>query len=113
MSLYILLEATCPVRNLRRSYMLSIEQDLFGVWLVEAKYGRIGAQGRILKTVVQDEEAAKRLARAILKRRARARARIGTPYIVRQAIGSFRSSLDDFELSPGRSLENLSSRAGG
>lgn len=42
----ILLEADCPELNIRRSYLIEAGQDLFGNWIVEINYGRIGCKGR-------------------------------------------------------------------
>jgi hypothetical protein len=60
--------------------------DLFGVWVVEISYGRIGTAGRSRSYLVRDEGEARRLAQSILKRRATAPRRIGVPYRVRELI---------------------------
>jgi len=41
----ILLEADYPELNIRRSYLIEAGQDLFGNWIVEINYGRIGCKG--------------------------------------------------------------------
>jgi hypothetical protein len=38
----VLLEASDPARNRWRSYHIAAGQDLFGDWVVELTYGRIG-----------------------------------------------------------------------
>jgi predicted DNA-binding WGR domain protein len=42
------LEARDAARNLWRAYTLEAGRDLFGAWVVEVSYGRIGRPGRIL-----------------------------------------------------------------
>ena len=44
--------------------------DLFGVWVVEIGYGRIGTAGHQARYPPHNEETAKRLVRRILQRRA-------------------------------------------
>ena len=41
-ALSIRLEACAPERRCHRAYAIDVVQDLFGVWLVEMSYGRIG-----------------------------------------------------------------------
>ena len=60
--------------------------DLFGNWLVEISYGRIGAVGRSRSYVVRDEAQARRLVRRILKRRTTAPRRIGVAYRIIELI---------------------------
>ncbi|NIJ09408.1 putative DNA-binding WGR domain protein [Sphingomonas vulcanisoli] len=76
----IRLQASDPARNCHRQYSLVVERDLLGDWLVQLSFGRIGTRGRALSTVAADEEDARRLARAILRRRATAPRRIGVAY---------------------------------
>jgi predicted DNA-binding WGR domain protein len=45
-SLHILLEARSVARRCWRAYEIDVGTDLFGAWLVEMSYGRIGAMGR-------------------------------------------------------------------
>jgi predicted DNA-binding WGR domain protein len=42
------LEARDAARNLWRVYTLEAGRDLFGAWVVEVSYGRIGRPGRTL-----------------------------------------------------------------
>lgn len=76
----IQLEACDPARNRFRAYQLDVVRDLFGVWLVEVRFGRIGARGRMLRFIVDDEPAAKRMVLERLQRRSRAPGRIGVAY---------------------------------
>ena len=74
------LEACDAARNRFRAYQLDVVRDLFGVWLVEVRFGRIGAKGRMLRFIVDDELAARRMVRERLQRRNRAPGRIGVAY---------------------------------
>ena len=71
---------TRSVRCLSVGVIDGVVRDLFGVWLVEVKFGRIGARGRTLHFTVDDEQAARRMVRERLQRRARALGRIGVAY---------------------------------
>jgi predicted DNA-binding WGR domain protein len=76
----IQLEACDPTRNRFRAYQVDVARDLFGAWLVEVKFGRIGAKGRMLRFTMDDEPAARRMVRERLQRRKRAPGRIGVAY---------------------------------
>lgn len=76
----IQLEARDPARNRFRAYQIDVSRDLFGAWLVEVRFGRIGARGRTLSVTLDDEQAARRMVRERLQRRARAPGRIGVAY---------------------------------
>ena len=82
----ITLEARNPARRCSRQYRVEAGTDLFGVWVVEISYGRIGTAGRSRSYVVRDEGEARHLAQSILKRRATAPRRIGVAYRVRELI---------------------------
>jgi hypothetical protein len=75
-----LLEARDPALGRYRSYRLEAGTDLFGAWLVEITYGRIGTPGRCVRYVARDEAEARQLVRKTLRRRASARKRIGVSY---------------------------------
>jgi WGR domain len=72
-----LLEARDPVQGRFRSYRLEAGTDLFGAWLVDVTYGRIGTQGRRIRYVADDEPDARNIVRHCLRRRATAKRRIG------------------------------------
>jgi hypothetical protein len=78
----ITLKAHNPERGHYRAYRLEAAPDLFGVWLVEATFGRIGCTGRTMAYAAGDEAEARQLVRAHLKRRTTAPKRIGTAYEV-------------------------------
>jgi hypothetical protein len=75
-----LLEARDPALGRFRSYRLEAGTDLFGTWLVEVTYGRIGSSGRSLRYVATGEAEARKLVLHCLRRRATAPKRIGVPY---------------------------------
>ncbi len=79
-----LLEARAPALGRFRSYRLEAGPDLFGTWLVDVTYGRIGTRGRRVRYVAADEIEAKKLVRRSLRRRATARQRIGVSYLFRE-----------------------------
>jgi len=82
----ITLEARNPARGCLRHYRVEAGTDLFGIWLVQISYGRIGTVGRSRSFVVRDEDEARRLAQSILKRRATAPRRIGVAYRILELI---------------------------
>jgi predicted DNA-binding WGR domain protein len=77
------LEARDPARNIRRAYSIAYGRDLFGNWIVEITYGRIGGKGRTIVTVVNNEDEALQYVQKALKRRQSAPKRIGVDYEVR------------------------------
>lgn len=77
------LEARDPTHNVHRAYSIAYGQDLFGNWVVETTYGRIGAKGRTIVTVVNNEEEALKHVQKALKRRQSAPKRIGVAYKIR------------------------------
>jgi predicted DNA-binding WGR domain protein len=77
------LEARDPERNIHRAYAIAYGQDLFGNWIVETTFGRIGGKGRTLVTVVKSEDEALQYVRKSLKRRESAPKRLGIGYKVK------------------------------
>jgi predicted DNA-binding WGR domain protein len=77
------LEAKDASRNIHRAYAIAYGQDLFGNWVVETTYGRIGGKGRTLVTIVNTEEEALKHVQKSLKRRQSAPKRIGVAYKIR------------------------------
>ncbi len=80
------LEARDDALGRRRAYRLEAGPDLFGTWLVDVTYGRIGTRGRRIRHVARDEDEARELVRRSLRRRASARARIGVSYRICELI---------------------------
>lgn len=81
---YAILEACDPERGRFRAYRLEAGTDLFGAWLVDVTYGRIGTRGRTIRYLARDEEDSKRLVRQSMKRRGTARKRIGVGYQLKE-----------------------------
>jgi hypothetical protein len=79
-----LLEARDPALGRFRSYRLEAGPDLFGAWLVEITYGRIGTPGRRVRHVAADQDEARKLVRHSLRRRGTAKKRIGVSYRFRE-----------------------------
>ena len=79
---------SCPIelvaidaaRNIRRRYRISVDRDLFGGWVVETAWGRIGTAGACARHLFEEQAAAVRFVRRTLARRASAPRRIGVPY---------------------------------
>lgn len=76
----IALVAIDPTRNIRRRWSVTVARDLFGHVLVETRWGRIGARGRMLTVSFPDEAGAARHVAALLARRRGAVRRIGVAY---------------------------------
>ena len=74
------LEARLPEKKLARAYRVVVSQDLFGAWVVEITYGRIGAPGRSKRYAASEVGAIRSRVRHILKRRLTAPRRIGAAY---------------------------------
>jgi predicted DNA-binding WGR domain protein len=91
MEFSILLEACDPERNIHRAYRLAAGQDLFGNWIVEITYGRIGAKGRTQVVPVADEAAARCYVQNCLKKRESAPKRIGIGYKMIQITGDWEA----------------------
>jgi len=81
------LEARDSSRNIHRAYSIAYGQDLFGNWIVETTYGRIGGKGRAIVTVVNNVDEALKYVQKALKRRQSAPQRIGVGYEDRTALG--------------------------
>ena len=84
----IRLEARLPARRCFRAYEVAVTRDLFGAWVVERCYGRIGALGRAKVRSFATPEEAQAEVEACLRKRASAPSRIGVAYQVRDATGS-------------------------
>lgn len=70
-----------PARNIRRRYEIVVTCDLFGSYIVETSWGRIGAHGRSKRLSFPDRPSAERHVAATLRRRGTAKKRIGVPYL--------------------------------
>ena len=95
----ILLQAKNPERNIARTYTIRMGQDLFGDWIVQISYGRIGARGIEKNYLCTSKEQALEKVRQILNRRKSAHKRIGCPYkiIEHQADQAIESIIQQLE----------------
>ena len=84
-SLSIKLEARSPAHRCHRAYEIAVSADLFGAWLVEMSYGRIGTSGRVKARSFSTIEAAAVEVQACLRKRASAPRRIGAAYRLKSA----------------------------
>ncbi|WP_394646694.1 WGR domain-containing protein [uncultured Sphingomonas sp.] len=75
------LVARDAARGVHRRWRMQAMRDLFGRVVVETAWGRIGAPGRTLTRSFAGEADAARYVRALLRRRAGARRRIGVDYV--------------------------------
>lgn len=80
------LEAVNPALGRFRAYRLEAGPDLFGAWLVEVTYGRIGTRGHHHRYAADNEAGARKVVRQNLRRRATAKQRIGVSYHVCEVI---------------------------
>ena len=83
MSIRIALAACDPARNIWRAWEMEAGPDLFGVWLVRTRFGRMGCAGRVIARSFADERAARAHVAAALRRRASAPRRFGVAYVRR------------------------------
>lgn len=74
------LVAIDPARNIRRRYSISVSIDLFGIIIVETRWGRIGANGQAKRLSFSDHATAERHVAATLRKRGTAENRIGVAY---------------------------------
>jgi predicted DNA-binding WGR domain protein len=84
-SLSIRLEARSLPHRCHRAYEIAVSVDLFGAWLVEMSYGRIGTAGRTKARSFSTPEEAAAQVKVCLRKRASAPRRIGVAYRVRSA----------------------------
>ena len=87
-SLRIRLEARSAAHRCFRAYGIAVGQDLFGAWMVEMNYGRIGTAGRTKVRSFCTREDAQAQVDACLRKRATAPRRIGVAYRVQRIVRS-------------------------
>jgi len=80
---HLALEAENTERRCHRSYTIMASMDLFGTWIVEIWFGRIGSRGRSMRYAFGELEKAQKLVRMACRRRMSAPKRLGVPYIER------------------------------
>lgn len=69
-----------PGRNVVRDYSIWVVPDLFGQWIVETRWVRIGTKGQSQQRSFADARTAQAHVRPVLRKRRRAKARIGVDY---------------------------------
>ena len=97
MMLTVRLEACSADQRHFRAYELTVCPDLFGCWIVERTYGRIGRSGRTLTKSFSTREEARGEVKACLDRRASAPRRIGVAYELLEVTGFADSRISDLE----------------
>lgn len=70
-----------------RAYRVEAGIDLFGVWLVDVTYGRIGTRGTSPRYVIDNEAGARKVLRHDLRCQTIAKQRIGVGYQVSEVTG--------------------------
>jgi len=83
---HVYLEARNPEKQLMRSYKIDAAKDLFGMWMVEIRYGRIGTFGRLITHSAPDEAGVIKIIKSCLSRRSTAPQRIGAPYQILECL---------------------------
>jgi predicted DNA-binding WGR domain protein len=78
--LRIHLEARHPFLSLIRVYIIELTQDLFGDWIIETTYGRLGSRGQTKLYAFKTVEDALPKITSILTKRASAPQRSGCHY---------------------------------
>jgi predicted DNA-binding WGR domain protein len=76
----ISLQAVDPKRNIARHYQIEISTDLFGLWVVEYRWGRIGTVGQARQASFLVAGEAQEFVSLLIRRRAGAQRRIGVSY---------------------------------
>lgn len=74
------LRALDPAHNIARDYSIWMSVDLFGDYVVETCWGRIGTKGQRQRRSFPDAASARRHVRAIVRKRRGAQQRIGVEY---------------------------------
>jgi hypothetical protein len=77
------LEARLPALNRWRHYEVQAGADLFGAWIVETRFGRIGTEGRCMRRQTAGEMEAREMVDDALRRRRTAPGRIGVAYEIK------------------------------
>ena len=85
-SLCIRLEAVAREQGCFRAYEIAVGRDLFGAWLLEMTYGRVGTAGRTKARSYSSIADATSAVQACLRRRATAPRRIGVAYRLRDVV---------------------------
>lgn len=90
--LNIVLEAHNPAENHHRRYEFILGRDLFNVWLLTIRFGRIGTLGQSQRFSSPNPQDLQKIIRERLKRRGGSSRRIGCSY---RLMGCSSSSMLD------------------
>ncbi len=77
---YFKLRAIHPEKKIFREYNLHLSKDLFGFWLLQANYGRIGSTGKTKSYGFQDYRVSFDKMMTLLNKRLKSRKKMGCPY---------------------------------
>jgi predicted DNA-binding WGR domain protein len=94
------LEARDQAANRLRRWQVDISHDLFGAWVADVQYGRIGSRGRQVGLVFESQPEAHTFLRQRLHRRATAKRRIGVDYRYVHASDEARGMLGKCGIQP-------------
>jgi putative SOS response-associated peptidase YedK len=84
---WISMEAVDRHKNIFRSWQCDVGTDLFGIVLLSVTFGRTATSGRTITRAVKDADAANRLVRQLLRKRATAKQRLGVGYRITGSVG--------------------------
>jgi predicted DNA-binding WGR domain protein len=96
------LEARDLTANRLRRWQVDISYDLFGAWIADVQYGRIGSRGRQARLVFESQPDVDAFLRQRLHRRASAKRRIGVDYRYVHASDEVRNILGQFGIRSAR-----------
>mgnify|MGYP003418952319 CR=1 FL=1 len=82
------LVALDTVQNVRHRYAVRVTADLFGAFIVETEWGKIGTKGQSNRRAFNDQSDAARYVSSLLRRRDNAEKRIGRAYAPVQPVFS-------------------------
>ena len=74
------LQAIDLARNIARDYHIEASIDLFGHWIIDLHWGRIGTRGQNRRVSFSEPQASVVFVRAALRRRSSSKRRIGVAY---------------------------------
>lgn len=95
--LTVALEAHHPGRNHHRWYELAVGVDLFGLYTLTVRYGRVGQNGQSRRYSAADPGPLRAVTRSHLLRRLTAPRRLGCPY---RLVAASAAGLDPVEWLP-------------
>ena len=100
------LEARDPTVNRLRRWQVDISHDLFGMWVADVQFGRIGSRGRQARLVFESQSETDAFIRERLRRRATAKRRIGVAYRYVHASDEAWTMLAEFGIQAAKQPDN-------